>query len=118
MVKYKSRLDIVFAALAHPARRTILARLSHGDATVGELAQPLAMSPPAVTKHLKILERAGLIRRSRSAQWRPCRLELAPLRTASEWIEEQRKQWESRLDRLENYLGDMNKEERGDDKAD
>lgn len=91
-------------ALAHPARRAILARLSKGEATVGELARPLDMSLPAVTKHLKMLERAKLISRGKSAQWRPCRLEEAPLETASGWIEDQRKVWEARLDRLERYL--------------
>ncbi|HEU4844854.1 MAG TPA: metalloregulator ArsR/SmtB family transcription factor [Burkholderiaceae bacterium] len=97
-------MDAVFTALAHPARRAMLARLCQGEATVGELAQPLDMSLPAVTKHLKVLERAALISRGRNAQWRPCRLEAAPLKTASGWIEEQRKVWESRLDRLEGYL--------------
>lgn len=104
MVKYETQLDATFAALAHPARRAILARLGKGEATVGELAEPLDMSPPAVTKHLKVLERARLISRSKNAQWRPCRLEAAPLKTASGWIEEQRKVWEARLDRLETYL--------------
>ena len=109
MVKYEEQLDAVFAALAHPARRAMLARLGRGDATVGELAQPLDMSLPAVTKHLKVLERARLIRRGRNAQWRPCSLESAPLTTAADWIEEQRKVWESRLDRLEGYLHSLEK---------
>lgn len=119
MVKYESQLDAVFMALAHPARRAMLARLGKGEATVGELAQPLDMSLPAVTKHLKVLERAKLISRSKNAQWRPCRLEEAPLKTASDWIEEQRKVWESRLDRLESYLHGMEKMAKGrcDDKA-
>jgi DNA-binding transcriptional ArsR family regulator len=104
MVKYEARLDAIFMALAHPARRAMLARLGKGVATVGELAQPLDMSPPAVTKHLKMLERAKLISRSKNAQWRTCRLETAPLTAASDWIDEQRKVWESRLDRLEGYL--------------
>jgi DNA-binding transcriptional ArsR family regulator len=112
MVKYQDRLDAIFMALAHPARRAMLARLGRGDATVGELAEPLRMSLPAVTKHLKMLERAKLISRSRNAQWRPCRLQEAPLRTASGWIEEQRKIWESRLDRLEKHLQVMEKRER------
>jgi len=103
-------LDAIFTALAHPARRAMLARLGKGEATVGELAQPLDMSLPAVTKHLKVLERAKLISRSKNAQWRPCRLEEAPLKTASGWIEEQRRVWESRLDRLEGYLHSMEKE--------
>jgi DNA-binding transcriptional ArsR family regulator len=104
MVKYESRLDAVFAALAHPARRAMLVRLGRGEATVGELGQPLEMSLPAITKHLKVLERAQLISRSKNAQWRPCRLESAPLNAASAWIEEQRVIGESRLDRLEGYL--------------
>ncbi len=111
MVNYEARLDAIFAALAHPARRAMLVRLGKGEATVGELAQPLDMSLPAVTKHLKVLERAKLISRSKNAQWRPCRLEEAPLKTASGWIEEQRKVWESRLDRLESYLHGIEKRE-------
>ncbi len=107
MVKYESQLDAIFMALAHPARRGMLARLGKGEATVGELAKPLDMSLPAVTKHLKMLERAKLISRSKSAQWRPCQLEEAPLKTASRWIEQQRKVWESRLDRLEKHLHSM-----------
>lgn len=104
MVNYEAQLDSVFMALAHPARRSMLARLGKGEATVGELAEPLQMSLPAVTKHLKVLERAKLISRSKDAQRRPCRLEEARLGVASDWIEQQRKIWESRLDRLENYL--------------
>lgn len=104
MVNYEAELDAIFAALAHPARRSMLARLGNGEATVGELARPLNMSLPAVTKHLKVLEGAKLISRSRNAQWRPCRLEAAPMDLASGWIEEQRKVWESRLDRLDAYL--------------
>jgi DNA-binding transcriptional ArsR family regulator len=112
MVKHEAQLDAIFMALAHPARRRILARLGKGEAAVGELAEPLNMSLPAVTKHLKMLERAKLISRSKNAQWRPCRLEEAPLETASGWIEEQRKIWESRLDRLESYLHSMEQRER------
>lgn len=104
MVNYEVELNAVFMALAHPARRAMLARLGKGEATVGELAEPLDISLPAVTKHLKVLERAKLISRGRDAQWRPCRLEVSPLNAASSWIEEQRKAWESRLDRLESYL--------------
>jgi DNA-binding transcriptional ArsR family regulator len=111
MVKYEAQLDSIFTALAHPARRAMLARLGRGEATVGELAEPLDMSLPAVTKHLKMLERAKLISRSKNAQWRPCRLEEAPLNVASDWIEEQRKVWQSRLDRLESYLHGMQKRE-------
>lgn len=90
----------------------MLERLGLGEATVSELAQPLSMSLPAVTKHLKVLERAKLISRSKNAQWRPCQLEKAPLETASNWIEEQRAIWEARLDRLENYLLTLEKSER------
>ena len=110
MVYYVAKLDAIFTALAHPARRAMLARLSKGEATVGELARPLDMSLPAVTKHLKVMERAKLISRSKDAQWRPCRLEAAPLKAASGWIEEQRKVWESRLDRLETHLHRMERE--------
>jgi DNA-binding transcriptional ArsR family regulator len=110
MVNYEAELDATFTALAHPARRSILARLGRGEATVGELARPLNMSLPAVTKHLKVLERARLISRGRNAQWRPCRLEEAPLKMASTWIDEQRKVWEARLDRLESYLHGLEKE--------
>lgn len=109
MVKYEAELDAVFTALAHPARRAMLARLGEGEATVGELAEPLDISLPAVTKHLKVLERANLISRGRDAQWRPCRLEEAPLDAAYDWLEEQRKTWESRLDRLESYLHTLEK---------
>lgn len=112
MVKYDMQLDSVFTALAHPARRAMLARLGRGEATVGELAEPLEMSLPAVTKHLKMLERAGLISRGKDAQWRPCKLETAPLDMASDWIESQRKIWEDRLDRLENYLHTLAEQEK------
>lgn len=110
MVKYETQLDAVFAALAHPARRVMLAQLSRGEATVGELAGPFEMSLPAVTKHLKVLERAQLISRSRKAQCWLCRLEHVPMNAASGWIEEQRQVWESRLDRLESYLSELEKE--------
>lgn len=97
-------LSATFAALADPTRRAILARLASGEASVSELAEPFAISPPAVTKHLKVLERAGLITRSRQAQWRPCKIEAKPLQDASHWIEQYRQLWEARLDRLEDYL--------------
>ena len=100
-------LSVVFAALAHPARRAMLARLVEGEATVNELAAPLAMTLPAVTKHLKVLEAAGLIARSRNAQWRPCRLTAGPLREASDWIGAYRRFWEDNLDRLDEYLKDL-----------
>ena len=97
-------LSLTFAALAHPARRAILARLSRGETSVQDLARPLAMSAPAVTKHLKTLERGGLISRSRDAQWRPCKIETAPINAATHWIDELRKATEASLDRLETYL--------------
>ncbi len=97
-------LSLTFAALAHPARRAILARLSQGQTSVQELARPLAMSAPAVTKHLKSLERGGLISRSRDAQWRPCKIEAAPIDEATRWIEQLRRATEASLDRLETYL--------------
>ena len=97
-------LSVTFAALADPTRRAILARLSSGQAPVGELAAPFDMSLPAVTKHLKVLQRAGLISQGRDAQWRPCRLEAAPLRAAALWMESYRRHWEQRFDRLDDYL--------------
>ncbi|MDY7232789.1 ArsR/SmtB family transcription factor [Hyalangium rubrum] len=97
-------LSRTFSALADPTRRAILARLSQGEAAVTELAAPFDMSLPAVTKHLKVLERAGLITRGREAQWRPCALAATPLREVSEWVEQYREHWEQRLDRLESYL--------------
>jgi DNA-binding transcriptional ArsR family regulator len=98
------RLSQTFAALADPTRRAILARLSLGEATVNELARPFDMSLPAVSKHLKVLERADLITRTREAQARPCKLKAAPLKEASGWIEEYRRHWEQSFDRLEDYL--------------
>ena len=100
-------LSATFAALADPTRRAILARLANGEASVTELAKPFDMSLPAVTKHLKVLERAGLITRAREAQWRPCRLEPTPLRELSDWVEQYRRHWDERFDRLEEYLRDL-----------
>lgn len=97
-------LSEVFSALADPTRRAILSRLSQGEATVKELAEPFEMSAPAVTKHLKVLQRAGLISQGRQAQWRPCKLEAKPLQDASDWIEQYRQFWEESFDRLEDYL--------------
>jgi len=97
-------LSTTLSALADPTRRAILARLALGEASVTELAQPFAMSLPAVSKHLKVLERAGLISRGREAQWRPCRLEATPLKDVADWIELYRRFWEQSLDRLEEYL--------------
>ncbi|GAB3913349.1 metalloregulator ArsR/SmtB family transcription factor [Kibdelosporangium lantanae] len=98
------RLSSTFAALADPTRRAILARLARGEASVTELAEPFAMSLPAVSKHLKVLERAGLISRGRSAQWRPCRLEAGPLADVADWVSEYRGFWESGFDRLDEHL--------------
>jgi DNA-binding transcriptional ArsR family regulator len=100
-------LSATFSALADPTRRAILARLATGETSVGELAEPFHISLPAVTKHLNVLERAGLIARGRDAQWRPCRLKAAPLQEASSWIEEYRLHWEQRLDRLDAYLQEL-----------
>jgi len=98
------RLSVTFSALADPTRRAILARLSTGEVSVGELAEPFHISLPAVTKHLNVLERAGLIARGRNAQWRPCRLQAAPLKAAANWIGEYRRHWEQRFDRLDSFL--------------
>jgi DNA-binding transcriptional ArsR family regulator len=100
-------LSTTFSALADPTRRAILARLASGEASVTELAEPFDMSLPAVSKHLTVLERAGLISRNREAQWRRCRLDAAPLRDVSDWIEEYRSFWEERFDRLEAYLAEI-----------
>ena len=97
-------LSTTFAALADPTRRAILARLALGETSVSELAEPFAISLPAVSRHLKVLEHAGLIARSREAQWRPCRIELNALKGVDDWLEEYRRLWEQRLDRLEDYL--------------
>jgi DNA-binding transcriptional ArsR family regulator len=97
-------LSATFSALADPTRRAILSRLATGEASVTELAQPFAMSMPAISKHLKVLEHAGLIARGRDAQWRPCRLEAGPLRDIANWVEPYRRYWESRFDRLDDYL--------------
>ena len=101
------RLSATFAALADPTRRAILARLASGEASVTELALPFEMSLPAVSKHLKVLERAGLISRGRDAQWRPCRLDATPLKDAADWLETYRRFWEQSLDRLEDYLREL-----------
>jgi len=105
-------LNTTFAALADPTRRAILARLALGDASVLELAAPFAMSLPAISKHLKVLERAGLIARGREAQWRPCRLEAGPLKDAADWLEEYRHFWEQSFDRLDDYLHELQKKEK------
>lgn len=101
------RLGMTFAALADPTRRAILSRLTKGEASVNEVAAPFSMSLPAVSRHLKVLERAGLISRSHEAQWRPCRLEMKALREVESWIETYRRTWEQRLDRLDDYLTEL-----------
>ncbi|MBQ9352689.1 metalloregulator ArsR/SmtB family transcription factor [Phyllobacterium sp.] len=103
------RLSGILAALADPTRRAILARLAEGETSVAELAAPFDMSMPAVSKHLKVLERAGLIARGRAAQWRPCRLEAGPLREVSDWLDHYRRFWDESLDRLEDYLQALQK---------
>lgn len=100
-------LSLTFAALSDPTRRAILLALTDGERTPGELAEPFDISAPAVTKHLKVLERAGLIERGRQAQWRPCKLTPEPLKVASDWIGQYRKNWEERFDRLEEYLEEL-----------
>jgi DNA-binding transcriptional ArsR family regulator len=102
-------LNATFAALADPTRRAILARLASGETSVSELAKPFEMSLPAISKHLKVLQRAGLIARGREAQWRPCRLAAGPLKDASDWLEHYRRFWDESLDRLEDYLRDLQK---------
>ncbi|MGA2052661.1 MAG: metalloregulator ArsR/SmtB family transcription factor [Opitutales bacterium] len=101
------QLSLTFSALADPTRRAILARLASGDSTVKELARPFTISLPAVTKHLKVLARAGLIARSRAAQWRPCRLKAQPLHEVSDWVEHYRRHWEESFDRLDDYLKEL-----------
>ncbi len=105
------QLSATFSALADPTRRAILARLSAGEASVTELAEPFELSLPAISKHLKVLERAGLIARSRHAQWRPCRLEPAPLKEVDDWVERYRSLWEERFNRLDEYLQQMKREQ-------
>lgn len=105
-------LSLTFAALADPTRRAILARLAMGETTVTELARPFEMSMPAVSRHLKVLEKAGLITRGREAQWRPCRLEGAPLRELAGWVEHYRQFWEQSFDRLEVYLRELQAEQK------
>src|SRR5262245_33611411 len=106
------RLSATFAALADPTRRAILARLALGETSVGELAKPFAVSGPAISKHLKVLERAGLIARGREAQWRPCRIQPAAFKPLDEWLENYRALWEERLDRLDQYLRKLQAKEK------
>src|SRR5579864_7015682 len=106
------QLSETFGALADPTRRAILARLASGEASVTELAAPFEMSMPAISKHLKVLERAGLIARGREAQWRPCRLDAGPLKDVAHWVEHYRRFWEASFDRLDEYLAELKKEEK------
>lgn len=112
----QDHLSTTFAALADPTRRAILARLAGGEATVTELAEPFAMSLPAVSKHLKVLERAGLVARGRTAQWRPCRLEAAPLAAATAWLERYRRFWEASFDRLDTLLDELQAQDEGSER--
>jgi DNA-binding transcriptional ArsR family regulator len=106
------RLSLTFSALADPTRRAILARLSSGPASVNELAAPFSISLPAVSKHLKVLERAQLIARGKEAQWRPCEIKAAPLKEATDWMEQYRQFWEARFDRLDEYLKELQAQEK------
>ena len=108
-------LSTTFAALADPTRRAILARLARGEATVTELAEPFDMSLPAISKHLKVLQRAGLIEQGRQAQWRPCRLKAEPLRDAASWIGEYKRHWEESLERLDDYLREVTRDDQGNE---
>lgn len=109
---YEEALNLTFAALADPTRRGMLARLAQGPATVKELAEPYKLSKPAISKHLKVLEHAGLIERGREAQWRPAQLQAAPLRDASAWLNGYRQHWEANFDRLSDYLLKIQKEKK------
>ena len=105
-------LSTTFAALSDPTRRAILGRLASGEASVTELAEPFEMTLPAVSKHLKVLERSGLIARGREAQWRPCRLEAGPLKEVADWVEHYRRHWEESFDRLDNYLRELQRKDK------
>ena len=110
------QLSTIFSALADPTRRAILARLAEGEASVKDLAEPFAISPPAITKHLKVLQRAGLITQGRQAQWRPCRLAPAPLKEVADWLEEYRRFWDASFVRLDAYLIEMQAKEQQHDR--
>jgi len=110
------QLSTIFAALADPTRRAILARLTQGEASVKQLAEPFAISPPAITKHLKVLQRAGLITQGRKAQWRPCRIQAAPLKDVADWLEDYRRFWDHSFKRLDDYLIDMQEKEQKRDR--
>ncbi|MEO5903756.1 MAG: metalloregulator ArsR/SmtB family transcription factor [Gemmatimonadaceae bacterium] len=107
-----AHLDLTFAALSDATRRAILSRLARGEASVTDLAKPFDMTLPAISKHLKVLQRAGLISQTREAQWRPCRLEAAPLKDASDWIEHYRRYWDESFDRLDEYLHEVQSKEK------
>ncbi len=117
MTVVQEQLDSTFAALADPTRRAIVARLAQGDATVNELAAPFAMTLPGISKHLKVLERCGIISRTRHAQFRPCHLERAALESAAGWIEENRRTWAERFDKLDEHLRDLQARSAGDQAA-
>ena len=110
----EEQLNATFAALADPTRRAILARLASGECSVSELAEPFEMSMPAISKHLRVLERAGLVTRGREAQWRPCRLNARPLKEVAEWADRYRAIWEERFDRLDTYLQELTAKETND----
>lgn len=112
---HQDHLSAAFSALADPTRRAILARLALGETTVTELAEPFDMTLPGISKHLKVLEVAGLISRGRQAQWRPCKLEPGRLKEVSDWVERYRQLWEERFDRLDDYLTELQAKEAGDD---
>lgn len=109
------QLSATFGALADPTRRAILARLAEGEATVGELAKPFDISLPAISRHLKVLERAGLITRGRDAQWRPCRLDPEPLKDVAAWLDDYRRFWEESFDRLDEYLRELQQDQPADE---
>lgn len=111
-----NQLDLTFAALSDPTRRAILSRLSKGEASVTQLAEPFDLSLPAISKHLKVLQKAGLITQGREAQWRPCRLEAKPLKSAAAWLERYREYWEESFDKLDSYLHDIQSQERKRDR--
>lgn len=110
---HQDHLSATFSALADPTRRAILSQLATGETSVSELAKPFQMTLPAISKHLKVLEKAGLIERGKTAQWRPSRINAAPLREASDWIDSYRKFWEEKFDRLEGYLAEIQTKEEG-----
>ena len=115
MISENKRLDDTFSALANTTRRAILARLAEGEATVNELAEPFEMSLPAISKHIRVLERAGLITQGQKAQYRPCKIDVAPLQEVASWTEQYRPIWEARFDRMDDYLGKLTNSEKNDE---